>query len=204
MKTLILNYYKNTVLVNNAKDAINFINSLPNITANDSTRTNLDSYFLGKNSYMNSTLEKDIAYDIATTGCGLNRIKCYRPLAETLEEHNTIVLERRKNKEAEEAEQRKKREQDHLEMMYEYLKGWYVVTLTGLACKERGNDGKVTKSVRVLAENRMSAYNKTIAYLEENRPKNVIFWYIFEGSNSALFEFVGVWTDKDELEFCSN
>lgn len=204
MKTLVLNYYKNTVLVNNPKDAIDFINSLPNITANQYTITNLESYFLGQNSYMNSTLKKGIPYEIATIGCGMSRIKCYRPLAETLEQHNEIVLERRKEKEAEEAEKRKKREQEHLEKMYEPLQGWHIVTLTGLASKERGNDGKVTKSVRVLAENRMSAFNKSIALLEENPPKNVNFWYSFEHPSSALFEFVGVWTDEDELEFGSN
>ena len=63
-----------------------------------------------------------------------------------------ILLVQKKQKEIEEANKRNEREQQYLEMMHEPLKGWYVVTVTGLAFKLRGNDGKVTKSVKVLAD----------------------------------------------------
>ena len=199
MKTLILNYYKKATLATTAEEAVNFINSLDGIQANQSTIKNLQDFFNGDNKWMMKTLKSGYAYEIATTGCGMSRILCYRPLASTLEEHNILVAKNKEKKAEEEAEKRHEREQAHLSDMYEQNKGWYIVTVTGNAFKFRGNDGKVTKSVKVLAENKMQAYNLAVQNLEENPPKNVMNWIGFESSRSALIEYVGVWTDESEL-----
>ncbi len=201
MKTLILNHYKNTILAKNSTEAINFINLLPGITANNYTVSVLEDYFSLGGSLIQNIWKQGKAFEIATTGCGMSRIMCYKPLASTLEKHNEILALNKENKAQEEAEKRQEREQAHLSEMYEPLKGWYVVTVTGNAFKIRGNDGSVTKSVKVLAENKMDAYNKAVQHLEENPPKNVMNWLHFESSRSALIEFVGVWTDDAELEF---
>lgn len=201
MKALILNYYKNTVLAKNSTEAIDFINSLQGISANQFTIDTLENYFSVDNSHIKSIWKTGRAFEIATTGCGMSRIFVYKPQASTLEKHNEILADQKKVKEAEEAEKRNQREQEHLSFMYEPQKGWYIVTVTGLAFKIRGNDGKVTKSIKVLAENRMEAYEKAVKHLEENPPKNVMNFYSFESSKSALIEYVGVWTDEAEIEF---
>jgi len=203
---VVINYFDKTELISTAHEAINFINKLSyrgnshGITCNTHTEKLLIDLFNGENLPQYGKPFQSY-YSVATTGCGNTNINLYLALADTLEKHNEIVLQQKKSKEAEEAEKRNQREQEHLYFMYEAQKGWYIVTVTGLAFKIRGNDGKVTKSVKVLAENRMEAYNKAVKHLEENPPKNVMNFYSFESSKSALIEFVGIWTDEAEIEF---
>ena len=201
MKTLIINFYANSVLAKNTEEAVNFINSLEGIQANESTIKNLKSYFDGENRYMMNRLKSGLPYEIATTGCGKRRIHCYRPLAKTLEAHNEQVLKNKQAKAEEEKVKANERFQTYMNDMLEPCKGWYIVTITGSAFKERGNDGKVMKSLKILADNKMDAYNKAVEFLTENPPKNVSFWSYFEDPKYTLFEYVGVWTDEAELEF---
>lgn len=140
-------------------------------------------------------------YQVSTTGCGDTSIRLYKALADTVEQHNEIVKQNHEAKAKEEKEKENKRYQEFMNELLEPLKGWYIVTITGSAFKERGNDGKVTKSVRVLAESKQDAYNKAVKNLEENPPKNVMFWSYFESPKNVLFEFIGVWTDEAEAEF---
>jgi len=203
---VVINYFDKTELISTAHEAVNFINKLSyrgnshGITCNEHTEKLLNDLFNGNNLPQYGRPFNQY-YSVATTGCGNTNINLYLALADTLEKHNEILIEAKKQQEAEETEKRKQRDQEYLEMMYEQQKGWYVVTLTGLASKERGNDGKVTKSVKVLADNRMEAFNKAVTNLEENPPKNVMFWYSFESSKSALIEFIGIWTDEAEIEY---
>ena len=203
---VVINYFDKTELITTAQEGVNFINSLSyrgnsnSITCNTHTENLLIKLFNGEElPKYNKPFEK--YYSVATTGCGNTEINLYLALSDTLEKHNEILLVQKKQKEIEEANKRNEREQQYLEMMHEPLKGWYVVTVTGLAFKLRGNDGKVTKSVKVLADNRMDAFNKSVKHLEENPPKNVMNFYSFESSKSALIEYIGVWTDETELEF---
>ena len=113
-----------------------------------------------------------------------------------------LLLAKKQEEEAKaEAQRREEINAEHLKEMHELNKGWYVVTITGNAFKIRGNDGSVTKSVKVLADSKMDAYNKSIRNLEENPPKNVMNFTHFESSRSALIEYVGVWTDEAEIEY---
>lgn len=201
MKALILNYYKNTVLSKNTTEAINFINSLPGISANNYTIEVLEDYFANEKSKIKSIWKTGRAFEIATTGCGMTRINAYKPQASTLEAHNEIVAKNKERQIRDEAQRREEREQVYLEMMHEPMKGWYIVTVTGSAFKLRGNDGNVTKSVKVLADNKMAAYNKACEFLIKNPPKNVMNFTHFESSRSALIEYVGVW--NDELDLCN-
>ena len=203
---VVINYFDKTALISTANEAVDFINKLQyrgnshGITCNEHTKNLLNILFSGGNLPQYGKPFQNY-YSLSTTGCGNTNINIYLALADTLEAHNAIVLEQKKQSEAEEAEKRNQREQEHLSFMYEPQKGWYIVTITGLAFKIRGNDGKVTKSVKVLAENRMEAYNKAVKHLEENPPKNVMNFYSFESSKSALIEYVGIWTDELEQEF---
>lgn len=128
MKTIVLNYFKNTALVNNSKDAVAFINSLDGISANDTTIKNLESFFNGTSKYPLN--------EIATTGCGPNRIYVYKALAETLEAHNAIVNERKAERAAE-AENR----------LNEYKEGTYEVDMEIIPAEGR----IVYKTVSVFA-----------------------------------------------------
>ena len=202
MKNLILNHFSQTILAKNADEAIDFVNSLNGIIANKYTIEVLTEYFTSKNgSRIQNIWRQGMAFELATTGCGRTRIFCYKPQAETLKKHNEVIEKKKEIRDKEEAEKRQKREQEHLDFMYEPLKGWYVVTITGMAFKDRGNDGSVTKSVKVLADNRQHAYNKAVEFLQENPPKNVYLWLFFESAKNVLFEFVGVWTDEAEAEY---
>ena len=201
MKALILNYYKKNVLAKNSTEAIAFVNSLDGITANQFTIDTLENYFTVENSHIKSIWKTGRAFELATTGCGMSRIMCYKPLANTLEAHNEIVSKNKEEQAKAEAQRREEINAEHFKEMHELNKGWYVVTITGNAFKIRGNDGSVTKSVKVLADSKMDAYNKSIRNLEENPPKNVMNFTHFESSRSALIEFVGVWTDEAEIEF---
>lgn len=203
---VVINYFDKTELISTAQEAINFINKLSyrgnshSITCNQHTEKLLNDLFNGENLPQHGKPFQKY-YSVATTGCGNTSINLYLPLADTLEKHNEILADIKQQQEKEEVEKRKQRNQEYLEMMYEQQKGWYIITVTGLASKERGNDGKVTKSVKVLGDNKMDAFNKAVAHLEENPPRNVMFWYSFESSRSALIEFIGVWTDETEIEF---
>jgi len=203
---IVINYFDKTELISTTQEAINFINKLSyrgnshSITCNEHTENLLNDLFNGNNlPQYGKPFEK--FYSIATTGCGNTSINLYLALANTLEKHNEILADIKQQQIVEETEKRKQLDQQYLEMMYEDQKGWYIITVTGLASKDRGNDGKITKSVKVLGDNRMDAFNKAIAYLEENPPRNVMFWYSFESSKSALIEYIGVWTDEAEIEY---
>jgi hypothetical protein len=89
MTPIVLNYFGQTTLAKNSSEAIEFINTLPNITCNDATKKSLENYFLGKNLFPLN--------EIATTGCGKTRIFVYKALADTLGEHNAIVRELKEN-----------------------------------------------------------------------------------------------------------
>lgn len=203
---VVINYFDKTELISTAQEAINFINKLSyrgnshGITCNQHTEKLLKDLFSGQ---VLPAYGKPFQsyYSVATTGCGNTTINIYIALADTLDKHNEILAEQKKQKESEEIQKREQLNQEYVEMMHEPMKGWYIVTVTGLAFKLRGNDGKVTKSVKVLADNRMEAYEKAVKHLEENPPKNVMNFYSFESSKSALIEYVGIWTDESEIEF---
>lgn len=203
---IVINYFDKTALISSAKEAVDFINTLSyrgnshGITCSTHTEKLLNDIFNGEKMYETGKPFFN-SYNVRTTGCGQTQINLYRALADTLEAHNEKVKQKKEIQEDQDKIKRNEREQAHLELMHEPLKGWYVVTITGNAFKLRGNDGAVTKSVKVLAENRMESYNKAVLNLEENPPKNVSMWYGFESSKSALIQYVGVWTDEAELEF---
>jgi len=182
MKTLILNYYKKTILVNNANDAVEFINSLGGgITANPSTIKNLETFFDGTNKYFPS--------EIATTGCGASRIYGYIPLATTLEAHNQVLAERKiqAEKEKNEAFQAKTNE------LYKSKKGNYVVQLDCFELNnvKGGHKARFT-NWKILADSPMDAYNKAVDCAEEKG----LFW--MAAAEKCQIDFIGEWTDLAE------
>lgn len=189
MKSIILNYFNQTVLAKNADEAINFIDSLNGISANHSAVTNIEKYFSDENYYITKTLNSGRKYEIATTGCGSTRILCYKPLAETLEKHNEI-LEERKVKAKEEED---KRFQEKMQEMHNLKKGYYVVEL---ACYEidflRGGHKKRYTNWSVLAESKINAYNKSVELAEEKG----LFW--FASAEKCNIDFIGEWSDLAE------
>lgn len=201
MKNLVLNYFSRTALVKNTNEAVNFINSLQYrnnghfLQCSEHCKNILENYFSGKSV---------IYRELTTTGCSTTRIMVYEALANTLEEHNEIVKLKQQQEEKVQEEKNRIAHENWLNEMYKPLKGWYVVTLDILVSKIKGNDGKKTYSFKVLAENQMDAYNRTISMIEEKgvNDKNVSFIYhVADSAKSALIEFVGIWTDEAVLEF---
>lgn len=203
---LVINYFDKTAIISSAQEGVDFINSLKHrgnsigLVCNSNTESLLIKIFNGE---ILPAYGKPFSgyYSLSTTGCGNTNINLYSCLADTLEAHNEIVAKKKAEQSKIEEQKRKEREQEHLEEMNDPMKGWYIVTVTGNAFKLRGNDGSVTKSVKVLAENKMDAYNKAVKNLDENPPKNVMNFTHFESSRSALIEYIGVWTDEAEMEY---
>lgn len=202
MKKVII-YFSKKAIVESAQEAVNFINTLQyrgnsySLKCNKHTEELLKELFSNENHPYHSYSR----IEIATTGCSTTRIYMYKALADSLEKHDAIVL---KNQQKEEAERKLKAEKTHqewLKEMCEELKGWYVVTVTGSVMKIKGNDGNATRSVKVLANNQMDAYDKAVEYLENNPKGNIISWLWFESAGQALIEYVGIWTDAAELEY---
>jgi len=189
MATLILNYFGESTLVTNAKDAVEFINSLNGISANNSAVKNLENYFSGENPFMNKTLKAGYAYEIATTGCGSTRIMCYRPLATTLEGHNQVLADRKAQAEKEKNDAF----QAKMNRMYESKKGNYVVQLDcfELDNVKGGHKARFT-NWKVLADSPMDAYNKAVCCAEEKR----FFWCAT--AEKCQIDFIGEWTDLTE------
>lgn len=202
---IVINYFDKTALISTAAEAEEFINGLQyhgnshSITCNQQTKETLKKIFNGENLYSGKPFQNQV--QLQSSGCGSTYIGLYLALGETLEAHNEKVKEAKEEQAKQEKTKQLERDQAHLSEMYEASKGWYIVTVTGQAFKIRGNDGKVTKSVKVLAENKMDAYNKAVKNLEDNPPKNVSFWSYFESERSALIDYVGTWTDAAELEY---
>lgn len=190
MKTLIITHFKNQVLATNFNEAIEFINSLKGISANPSTIKNLQDYFeLGKESYINVSFRNNRAFEIATTGCGTSRIICTKPLAKTLQEHNQILEE--KKKEVEKIQNEKF--QAKIASMHENKKGQYLVQLDCFESdlKKGGHKIRYTNWI-VLAESQADAYNKAYKLAEDKG----YFW--MASMENCDIDFVGVWTDLTE------
>lgn len=191
----VINYFDRTELISSAKEGIDFINSLQyrgnghNLFCNSHTEKLLIDVFNGTHPYP--------CCELATTGCSMTRINLYNALADTLEEHNTILAQIR----AEKVEESKRQREEWHNYIKEENRGWYIVTVTGVAFKNKGNDGEVTTSFKVMANSKMEAYDMVCEKLRVNPPKNVCGWYYFESPLSALIEYVGVWTDELELEY---
>ena len=197
-------YFGKKEIINTAKEAVEFINTLKfhgnsySLECNYHTESLLNDLFSNKNHPYH---EYD-RIEIATTGCSTTRIYMYRALASTLEDHDCIVADRKQKAEKERIQEAEDARQEWLSEMYKSAKGWYIVTITGLAMKSKGNDGSVTKSVRVLADNQMNAYDKSVEFLQNNPSGNIINWMTFEHPKNSLIEHIGVWTDEKELEYC--
>jgi|AntDeeMinimDraft_6_1070357.scaffolds.fasta_scaffold20681_1 hypothetical protein len=202
---IVINYFDKTALISTAAEAVEFINGLQyygnshSITCNQQTKETLNNIFNGENLYSGKPFQDQV--QLQSSGCGSTYIGLYLALGATLEAHNEKVKENKEAQAKQDIFKENERFQAHMDEMLEPSKGWYIVTVTGTAFKIRGIDGKVTKSVKVLAENKMDAYNKAVKNLEDNPPKNVSFWSYFENERSALIEYVGTWTDAAELEY---
>jgi hypothetical protein len=91
-----------------------------------------------------------------------------------------------------------------IEALDEPCNGWYVVTLSILVSKLRGNDGEKCYSFKVLAHSQLDAYNKACELVSNQGVKdsNVSFVYhVVDSALSAMIEYVGIWTDASETTY---
>ena len=230
MKILFV-YFSKKQMCETADQAIEFINGLkyrnqenqPNLVVNDHTRELLQQAFrqewqtnehgrdyiwLGGKDYAGIPSKQVFGYlEIATTGCGNTRIYGYKPLADTVEEHDRIVKERDEAAAKVQQEKREAAVQKRLGELYEQRKGWYRVQLDIklMVFNNHGNDyiADTTFEGDIIATCGADAYNKAVKHLCDG-PEEVITYH---GNISALqswsdmtsygyeFLFLGVKTD---------
>lgn len=146
--------------------------------------------------------------EIATTNCGNTRIYGYKPLADTVEEHDRIVKERDEAAAKVQQEKREAAVQKRLGELYEQRKGWYRVQLDIklMVFNNHGNDyiADTTFEGDIIATCGADAYNKAVKHLCDG-PEEVITYH---GNISSLqswsdmtsygyeFLFLGVKTDE--------
>lgn len=201
---LVLNYFNRTAMVGSVEEAVSFVNSLQYRSNGQAIVCNAHTEALLKDAISGGIHPVNFPLQIATTGCGVTRIMAYLPLADTLEEHNSILNSRKEKEAAERAEREARMEKEFISDMSIEARGWYVVTLDVLVSKFKGNDGTKTYSFRVLANSKLHAYETAVKEVHEKgvNDKNVCFVYHVQSSErTALIEFVGTWTDESEEEY---
>ena len=114
---------------------------------------------------------KDTSLRLRTTGCGCWDICISPALADTLEEHERIVNERREAARQERIRQSAAAKQRRLAELNEQRSGWYHVQmeLCLYVFANRGNDRRqhVDYSCNMIADSGMDAYNKTLQYVKD-------------------------------------
>lgn len=230
----IISYFDKQALVSSASEAIEFINSLTlrnnpkcqRISCNAGTEATLDLIF--NHAYENE--EGVIGYDykprmsqfshftpvfpkeIATTGCSTTRIYLYKPLGETLEEHQMAYQAKMDAERAERIAEAHRRREMRLDALNVEKEGWYYVQLQDIkviGTFNRGNDHPIYKdfSGKVIAKSGADAYHKAVKHLEETMMNdcttdNFTYWHHECPdmlSHNYYFSYIGVLTD--DIEF---
>ena len=149
---------------------------------------------------------------IRTTGCGCWDICITPALADTLEEHERIVNERREAAKQERIRLSAAVKQRRLAELNEQRRGLYhsQIELCLYVFTSRGNDRRqyVDYSCNMIADSGMDAYNKTLQYVKDH-PEELTTrsmkhrgeWAILESacdptSGGYVFTFLGVKTDE--------
>lgn len=231
MKILFV-YFNRKQICGTAEQAIEFINSLhyrnlenqPQLAANQHTKDLLSNVFasewkhrdifnarnekIGEETYImlpHRMIEGQLK--ICTTNCRGTEIYGYCPMADTVEEHDRILLEREAKRDQERAEKREAAVQKRLEKLYEQKNGWYRVSLDLrlMVFNNHGNDymEDTTFTGDIIADSGADAYNKTVKHILDS-PSEVVNYH---GNASTLqswsdmtsygyeFYFLGVKTD---------
>lgn len=231
MKILFV-YFSKKQMCETAEQAIEFINGLkyrnqesqPNLVVNDHTRELLQQAFASK--WQTNEHGRDYMWigdprwgsakpmkqvfgrlEVKTTNCRETCIYGYKPLADTVEEHDRIVKERDEAAAKIQQEKREAAVQKRLGELYEQRKGWYRVQLDIklMVFNNHGNDyiADTTFEGDIIATCGADAYNKAVKHLCDG-PEEVVNYH---GNMSSLqswsdmtsygyeFLFLGVKTD---------
>lgn len=226
MKILFV-YFSKKQMCETAEQAIEFINGLkyrnlstqPNLVVNDHTRELLQQAFASQwqtnehgRDYMcigDGPMKQVFGcLEVKTTGCRETCIYGYKPLADTVEEHDRIVKERDEAAFKAQHEKREAAVHKRLVELYEQRKGWYRVQLDIelMVFNKHGNDyiADTTFEGDVIASSGADAYNKAVKHLCDS-PEEVVN---YRGNSSSLqswvnmtsygyeFQFLGVKTDE--------
>lgn len=228
MKILFV-YFDRKQMCETAEEAIEFINSLhyrdlekqPLLAVNEYTERLLREAFrqkwqvnehgrsyiwLGGKNYAGTPSKQVFTLDIATTNCRETRIFGYRPLADTIEEHDRLVKERDKAEKRVQQEKREAAEQKRLGELYEQRRGWYDVglELELMVFNNSGNDytTATTFTGKIIADSGMDAYDKAVKHVHdhpeelEHHGNMAVLQYCAEPTSDGYnFAFLGVKTD---------
>lgn len=218
----IISYFDKQSLVCSASEAIAFINSLTYrnqgkgaISCNDATAKRINQIFKECEWDERGQLRgfgQIFSTEIATTGCSTTRIYLYKPLGETLEEHQRIYQAKIEAERAERMAEAQRRRKMRLEALYEEKEGWYYVQLQDIkviGTFNRGNDHPIYKdfSGKVIAKSGADAYHKAVKHLEETmmndcNTDNFTYWHHECPemlSHNYYYSYIGVLTDDQEF-----
>lgn len=217
MKILFV-YFNRKQMCGSAEEAIEFINGLhyrnqekqPKLEVNAYTEKTLRQAFSqewGSDDVivLNGYPYHRGKFELATTGCGITRILGYKPLADTVEEHDAIVTARDLAAKAEREERDKAEEAARLAELTENKRGWYHVELDLRLSvfNNRGNDYHTDKTFSgdIIADSGMDAYNKAVKEVENEGFSHrgniaILESYAKATSSGYEFQFLGVKTDN--------
>ncbi|WP_036882179.1 hypothetical protein [Prevotella disiens] len=221
MKILFV-YFSKKQMCETAEQAIEFINGLKyrnqenqrNISVNEHTKKILHSAFATEwqtNNYGQPFLMLNGMYrsgniEIATTGCGNTRIYGYKPLGDTVEEHDKAVAAKANAMRVKQEDFFNKKLEERKIELNAIRKGWYHVELEIRinVLNKIGNDYVADKTFSgdIIAESGMDAYNKAVEYVKKSPSElcaitttGILQDYSNPYDNGFSFIFLGVRTD---------
>lgn len=214
MRKYVFVYFNQKAVCNSAEEAIQFINQLQfrgnghKLVCNENCSRRLEALFDGEFKYYPSGNVHFIIYngkaiegfsELATTGCSTTRIKIYKALADTIEEHDRIYLLRLEEEKAKRLEENEQRIQRRLSELHEQKKGWYSVSLNFDRAKFGRSGIYYTDSDFsgcIVADSGLDAFNKTVKHLINSVDVLPDSQFPEMISSRYFFEFLGVKTDE--------
>lgn len=218
----IISYFDKQSLVGSASEAIAFINSLTYrnqgkcaISCNEATAKRINQIFNEcewDDRGQIKGFRQIFSTEIATTGCSTTRIYLYKPLAETLEDHQKAYQAKMDAERTERLADAQRRKDRRTAELYEEREGWYYVQLNEIkviGTFARGNDHPIYKdfSGKVIAKSGADAYLKAVKHLEETmmndcNTQNFTYWHHEcpdMMSHDYYFSYIGI--QSDDIEF---
>jgi len=182
-------YFGEKRIISNPSEAIAFIKQLGFNPSRQNEETIQDAFSETPSTYTKNN------FRISPTGIGRNCINVYHSLADTLEQHEFILVERQAGQKKIDDEKKKIREQEFLSEINSPLRGWYEVTIDHFVSDHvRGGHKSKTLNGRVIADSIQDAYNKGLKEIDDKNG----FWA--ESINHAMINYVGVLTDEYLLD----
>lgn len=117
-----------------------------------------------------------------------------------------VLQELKSEKEKQREKQREGERKFYEDFTKKVERGWWIVTVDAMCDMKRGNSRWIPLSYKVVAESKEQAYGKVrdlvmFRDVGKGKLKSVEFVHDIAHPTTVLFEYVGTWTDEDNLEY---